>query len=379
MPSQPIQSLVFDYVLTRGSVLMLVLDSDQRIVQSNVFARTVTGRPLTGELFKDVIVDFENRVDPGQLALSPYALHLINMNTHQRQPQTFYCQFLPSGAGVLVLGSLDIAEQEQLRNEILGLNREFSNLTRQLHKANISLEKLNQLKNQFLGMAAHDLRKPVGIVMAYSDFLIDEATDRLSPEHISFLNTIRSSADFMKRLIDNFLDASLIDSGRFDLELNYHDIHGLLNNALKMVSLAAQKKFTRILVENTSPLPPLYLDGSKIEQVLMNIISNAVEYSPTHSTVTVRILTEDHQAVIQVSDQGPGIPESEIQNLFQAYGRTSARKTAGERSIGLGLAISRKIVDQHCGNITVKSQIDSGSLFQVALPMGTSEHPNDAG
>jgi signal transduction histidine kinase len=374
MPSQPIHSLVFDYVLTRGSVLMLVLDSDQRIVQSNAFARTVTGRPLTGESFKDIIVDFENRIDPDQLVQNPYALHLINMNTHQRQPQTFYCQFLPLNVGVLVMGSLDVTEQEQLRHEILGLNREFSNLTRQLHKANVSLEKLNQLKNQFLGMAAHDLRKPVGIVMAYSDFLIDEAADRLSPEHLSFLHTIRASADFMKRLIDNFLDASLIDSGRFDLELNYHDLNDLLNNALQMVSLAAQKKYTRIIVENTSPLPPLYLDGAKIEQVFMNIVSNAVEYSPTHSTVTIRILKEDHQAIIQVRDQGPGIPESEIQNLFQAYGRTSARKTAGERSIGLGLAISRKIVEQHGGNITVKSQTDNGSLFQIVLPTGSAEH-----
>jgi signal transduction histidine kinase len=377
MPLQPIHSLVFDYVLTRGSVLMLSLDNEQRIVQSNVFARTVTGRPLNGEPFKDVIVDFENRIDPHQLALNPYTRHLININTHQRQPQTFYCQFLPLDAGVLVMGSLDVTEQDQLRHEILGLNREFSNLTRQLHKANVSLEKLNQLKNQFLGMAAHDLRKPVGIVMAYSDFLIEEAGGRLSSEHLSFLHTIRSSADFMKRLIDNFLDASLIDSGRFDLELDYHDVIDLLNSALQMVSLAAQKKFTRIIVENTSLLPLLYVDGAKIEQVFMNIISNAVEYSPTHSTVTIRILTDDHHAVIQVMDQGPGIPESEIQNLFQAYGRTSAQKTAGERSIGLGLAISRKIVDQHGGKITVKSQIDNGSMFQVVLPMGMAERSDE--
>jgi two-component system sensor histidine kinase/response regulator len=110
----------------------------------------------------------------------------------------------------------------------------------------------------------------------------------------------------------------------------------------------------------------------------MNIISNAVEYSPPHSTVTVRIFTEDHHVVIQVKDQGPGIPQAEIQNLFQAYGKTSARKTAGERSIGLGLAISRKIVDQHGGKITVESRIDRGSLFQIILPLGPAEH-SDAG
>ena len=378
MSVQPIHSLVFEYVQAHGAVLMLKLDRDHRIARSNVFARSVIGRPLTGESFKDVIVDFENRIDPDQLALNPNALHLINLNTHQRQPQTFYCQFLPVDDGVLVLGCLDITEQEQLRNEILGLNREFSNLTRQLHKANVSLEKLNQLKNQFLGMAAHDLRKPVGIVMAYTDFLIDEAGQSLSQEHLSFLHTIQSSADFMKRLIDNFLDASLIDSGRFDLELDYHDLNDILDNALQMVSLAAQKKFTQILVENVSLLPPLFLDSAKMEQVFMNIISNAVEYSPPHSTVTVRIFTEDIHVVIQVEDQGPGIPQAEIQNLFQAYGKTSARKTAGERSIGLGLAISRKIVDQHGGKITVESRIDRGSLFQIILPLGSAEH-SDAG
>jgi signal transduction histidine kinase len=222
-------------------------------------------------------------------------------------------------------------------------------------------------------MAAHDLRKPVGIVMAYGDFLIDEAGPSLSTEHLSFLHTIQSSADFMKRLIDNFLDASLIDSGRFDLDIDDHDLNEILNNAMQMVSLAAQKKSIQIRVERDGLLPPLLLDSAKMEQVFMNIISNAVEYSPPHSIVTVHMMTKDHQVVIQVKDQGPGIPPDEIQHLFQAYGKTSARKTAGERSIGLGLAISRKIVDQHGGNITVKSQVNEGSLFEILLPINISE------
>jgi signal transduction histidine kinase len=106
-----------------------------------------------------------------------------------------------------------------------------------------------------------------------------------------------------------------------------------------------------------------------MEQVFMNIISNAVEYSPPHSIVTVRIHIKDPHAVIQVKDQGPGIPQDEVHNLFQVYGKTSARKTAGERSIGLGLAISRKIVDQHGGSIRVESQANEGSLFEILLPL----------
>ena len=360
---------VLDYVQTRGAVLMLVLDRDHRIVSSNEFARMITGQPLTGNAFREVIVDFENRVDPTELARRSDVLQLINFTTLRRQPLTFYCQFSPHEDGVLVLGSMDVTEQERLRYEVLELNRDFSNLTRQLHKANASLEKLNQLKNQFLGMAAHDLRKPVGIVMAYSDFLIDEAGSALSPEHLSFLHTIQSSADFMKRLIDNFLDASLIDSGRFDLDLDDHDLNEIVNNAMQMVSLAAHKKSIQIRVESVAPLPPLYIDSAKMEQVFMNIISNAVEYSPPHSIVTVRIHIKDPHAVIQVKDQGPGIPQDEVQNLFQVYGKTSARKTAGERSIGLGLAISRKIVDQHGGSIRVESQANEGSLFEILLPL----------
>lgn len=369
MPPQSIQSMVFDYVQSRAGVLMLVMNADERILQTNAFTRELVGKPLTGTPFKDVIVDFEDRIDPFLLARNPDTLHLINVNTHSRQPQTFYCQFLPLDSGVLVLGSLDITEQEKLRAELLLLNQESSNLTRQLHKANISLEKLNQMKNQFLGMAAHDLRKPVGIVMAYSDFLLDEARSLLSEEHVMFLDTIRRSADFMKRLIDNFLDASLIDSGRFHLEMGNYNLDGILNSALEMVSLAAKKKSTRILVETHAELPPLYLDAAKIEQVLMNILSNAVEYSPPHSMVSVCLTAESQHAVIRVSDQGPGIPDSEVQNLFQIYGRTGARKTAGERSIGLGLAISRKIMDQHGGSITVNSRVGEGSIFQIRIPL----------
>lgn len=372
MTGTTLQAQVFDYLQADGTVLMLVLDKDNRVIGSNGFARTITGRPLIGDAFKDVIVDFENRIDPRALASQPGGPHLINFTIHGRQPQTFYCQFLPHEDGVLVLGSVDVTEQERLRYEVLELNRDFSNLTRQLHKANASLEKLNQLKNQFLGMAAHDLRKPVGIVMAYSDFLIEEAGPSLSDEHLSFLHTIQSSAVFMKRLIDNFLDASLIDSGRFDLELDSCDLNEILHNALQMVSLAAQKKSTQIRLETADALPALLIDSAKMEQVFMNIIANAVEYSPPHSTVMVRILPDDRQVLIQVQDQGPGIPQDEIQNLFHAYGKTSARKTAGERSIGLGLAISRKIVDQHGGKITVTSQINEGSLFEIHLPLNFS-------
>jgi signal transduction histidine kinase len=262
-----------------------------------------------------------------------------------------------------------------LYDELSRLNNESANLQRQMAKQNVELARLNEQKNQFLGMAAHDLRNPLSIIRVYSDFLIDEAADMLGEEHSGFLAVIRRSSEFMLQMVDDLLDFAEIESGRLQLDLHPEDMAALVgrNVALNQV-LAARKGIELILVQD-GEIPNILADGSKIEQVLNNLIGNAVKFSYPDSTVQVCLSCENGRVVISVSDEGPGIPAGERDSLFQPFTKTSVKSTGGEKGTGLGLAIVRRIVLGHGGEIWVESEVGEGTRFYVSLPA----HQEEAG
>jgi signal transduction histidine kinase len=257
-------------------------------------------------------------------------------------------------------------------DELSGLNNEMANLQRELAKKNVDLQKLNQLKNQFLGMAAHDLRTPLGIIMTYSEFLMDELADVLEEEHERFLDIIFTSSQFMLRLVNDLLDIATIESGQLTLDRWPTDLIALVRRSVDLFDAIAHKKGVQLLCHADEPLSLMMIDKSKIDQVLNNLLSNAVKYSYPHSVVEVRVSASDNHAVISVKDNGQGIPADELDSLFQWFGTTRTKGTAGEKSTGLGLAIAHKIVTGHGGRIWVESEVGKGSVFYVSLPLDSS-------
>ena len=255
-----------------------------------------------------------------------------------------------------------------LYNELTRLNNELANAQRDLVKQNFELERLNRLKTQFLGMAAHDLRTPIGHIISYSDFLREELATLLTEEQFEFLSIIQSSSEFMLHLIDDFLDVSSIESGNLRLDRRPSEPRKLLEHNVLLNAVLAQKKNIQVSIQIEGALPRLSLDEGKIGQVLNNLISNAVKFSQSGTAVTVHAMAEGGGVKIAVRDQGPGIPEGELGKLFQLFGKTSVRSTAGESSTGLGLAIVRKIVEGHGGHIWVESEVGVGSAFLFTLP-----------
>jgi signal transduction histidine kinase len=255
-----------------------------------------------------------------------------------------------------------------LYNELTRLNNDLANAQRDLVKQNFELERLGRLKTQFLGMAAHDLRTPIGHILSYSDFLREDAAAVLTGEQLEFLSVIRSSSEFMLQLIDDFLDVSSIESGNLRLDRCPLDLRKLLEHNVLLNAVLAQKKSIEVSLQIEGALPTLSLDEGKIRQVLNNLISNAVKFSQPGTVVTVQAMAEGGGVQISVRDQGPGIPEGERDKLFQPFGKTSIRSTAGESSTGLGLAIVRRIVEGHGGRIWVESKVGVGSVFFLTLP-----------
>jgi signal transduction histidine kinase len=161
----------------------------------------------------------------------------------------------------------------------------------------------------------------------------------------------------------------MIESGRFALETEPTELGRIIQRAVAVAGLAAEKKRIALVLEQDGELPRLLIDGPKIEQALGNLLSNAVEHSHPDATVEVRTCREGDLVTLSVKDEGDGIPEEELGRLFEPYERTGSKKTAGERSTGLGLAIALRIVEQHGGKIGVQSTVGVGSTFRILLPI----------
>jgi len=254
-------------------------------------------------------------------------------------------------------------------DELSQLNNELANLQRELAKKNAELERLNQVKDQFLGMAAHDLRTPLSVVLGYSSFLQEDLGASLSQEHAEFLSVIRSSSRFMLHLVNGLLDVATIESGELELDLQPTDLAALVARNVALNATLAEPKGVGLVCRCDPDLPPMLLDAPRIEQVLNNLLSNAVKFSFPHTTVEVRLTRQGNHAVLSVTDHGRGIAEDQVDELFQWFARTRVKGTAGETGTGLGLAIVQKIVEAHLGDIWVESALGQGATLHVSLPV----------
>lgn len=253
-------------------------------------------------------------------------------------------------------------------DELSRLNNELATSQRELARRNAELARLNEQKNQFLGIASHDLRNPLEVILTYSEFLIAEAADRLEPEQRKFVETIHASSEFMLNLVENLLDLAKIEAGRLDLDLSTVDLAQVLERNVSLNRTLAQKKGIDVVLRRETGLPAMRIDEAKIEQVLNNLIGNAVKFSPAGSQVEVRAEEKEDRVVLSVRDQGPGVPADELDKLFRPFGRTRVRSSGGEKCTGLGLAIVKKVIEGHGGEIRVESAPGEGATFYVSLP-----------
>ncbi len=232
-------------------------------------------------------------------------------------------------------------------------------------EAYFELDKLNKLKNQFLGTAAHDIRGPLGSIKTASDFLLKRSP---SPERTEkLLNMIQSSSVDLLELLETLLDISVIESGIPKINKETVNLSEALLERLELYqSEASSKDITirqKIPANLNAPVDPL-----KIKQIFDNLITNAIKYSKQDSMVNIKLAETDDSIILSVQDAGPGISEDEQSHLFKAFSVLSTKATGGEKKTGLGLAITKSIVDAHGGKIYYTHNDDTHSTFYVALP-----------
>lgn len=360
--------LGWSFLQETANVVVLELDRAGTIMRANAYAESLTGTALAGLSASSIVVDFDLTARPSRWWDVTSEPRLTNVVTAAGLPQTLYVTVAEMDDSLLWFGQTDGAEQEYLRGELLALNRELGQLSRELELKNVELARLDALKNQFLGMAAHDLRNPVHLILGYAELMDEDAEPLLPAEYRPYLDAIIRSTERMAGLIDVFLDVSLIDAGRFPLELGRLDVSRLIESAMQAVAPAALKRDITTIATVADNLPLVLGDELKLVQVLINLLSNAIEHSPIGGEVVVACSLEGDALFFSVSDQGVGMEQSERNQLFRAFSGSLNRKSDGSRSIGLGLMIAQKIVAAHGGQLRVESEKGLGSTFGFTVP-----------
>jgi len=237
-----------------------------------------------------------------------------------------------------------------------------------LAASNERLLNLNNEKNEFMGIAAHDLRNPLAVILGNAELMTmtQEAgqRDKLS-------KNIVAVAMRMRDLIANLLDVNAIEQGKFTSKIERCDMRALIEQSLEHNQSAAVKKQIGFRVGISDGLWAR-ADRAATLQILDNLISNALKYSPPNTTVYVHALPETNFTLVNVRDEGPGIGEADQKKLFQKFTRLTARPTGGESSTGLGLAIVKKLAEAMSGSIQCFSTLGSGSTFTLRLPVSVA-------
>lgn len=263
-----------------------------------------------------------------------------------------------------------IVELRQANSE---LEAKVQARTQELSEKNAALEVVNALKNELLGMAAHDLRSPISNIESLADLLLESDAELGSDERFELITMIRQLSQGMMKLLNDLLDITAIESGKIALQFTSVSIPYYLMEIANYNRLLAEHKKISLVTDVAETLPNAVFDAERIRQVLNNLLSNAIKFSPMDTVVTLEAHCVATGVEFSVSDQGPGIRPEDQSKLFGAFQRVGPQPTAGESSSGLGLSICKKIVELHGGTIGLESTVGRGSRFYFTLPLERPE------
>jgi signal transduction histidine kinase len=275
---------------------------------------------------------------------------------------------------------LDITERQRAEEAIRESRAKLAERTVQLERTaaelearNREVERVNRMKTEFLTRISHELRTPLNAIIGYSDLLGEQSAGPLSPPYPRFIANIQEGASHLLAMVNDLLDISRIEAGRLDLNLEAFTLAKALEEVLSVVTPLAGIK--NIAIDNQVPAgTSIRADRTRVKQVLYNLLSNAVKFTPENGRVWIAEATREDTADFCVGDAGIGIPESELEAVFDEFHRVGGPSGSAVEGTGLGLAITRRLVELHGGTIRVESTIGQGSRFIVSLGPRSAVH-----
>lgn len=230
------------------------------------------------------------------------------------------------------------------------------------------LNAANRMRANFISMVSHELRTPLHSINGFLDIVLDGQVGPLNARQEEFLNYARTSAHQLTTLVEDILFISKADSGQFTLRLGEVIVPALVAQVIHTLQSAAEKAEVTLIAEVAPALPVLRADELRLQQVLSNLLNNAIKFSPAGSRVSVSAAVEGDEVHFSVSDQGKGISLADQSRIFERFYQSESGARASAGGYGLGLSIAKLIVDQHTGRIWVESQLDQGSTFHFTIP-----------
>jgi PAS domain S-box-containing protein len=263
----------------------------------------------------------------------------------------------------------DITERKQSEERLQALQKQY---TSELELRNREIEQANRLKSEFLANMSHELRTPLHTVIGFAELLAEETTGPLNPSQKRFVNHIHKDAQHLLALINEVLDLSKIEAGRLQLNQEALDVGAVLEDVLS--SIGPQGAAKSIEIETNIPVPvSVNGDRMRVKQILYNLLSNAVKFTPEGGHVRVDVIRSDGFAEVSVGDTGIGIPAAEHHSIFDKFHQVGATTSGTREGTGLGLPITKRLVEEHGGRIWLESEPGKGSRFTFTLPLMASE------
>jgi signal transduction histidine kinase len=251
-------------------------------------------------------------------------------------------------------------------------NKNLNHFNAELQEANTQLIQLDQMKTQFVSQASHDLRTPLTAIKGSLDNLLMGIAGALNEKQQKVMTRATTSVDRLTNLINDVLDLNRIETGRIVLEKSDIPFKALVDNIVNENRPAADQKQIQLAFVASDGDCILHIDGSKIERVVGELISNAIKYTPDDGTVDVGLSCTEDMVSLSVKDSGIGMTNEECGKIWERFYRTTASKKFAKGS-GLGLSIAKELVELHGGELTVASKQESGTTFYMALPFNASK------
>lgn len=243
----------------------------------------------------------------------------------------------------------------------------------ELAQANLALYESNRLKSDFLATMSHELRTPLNSILGFSEVLL--SSEQLNDKQLRWVHNIQSSGERLLNLINDILDLAKIEAGKMQVRLEEFSIHDVCEGLLNMFRPMAEKKNIDLRGQVDPAIPLLRQDVIKLQQILSNLVSNAIKFTPEGGRVLLKVETDLHQLVLTVVDTGVGIAPEDQELVFEKFRQSGNPLTREHAGTGLGLSIVRELSKLLGGGVTLQSELGRGSTFTVRLPLQLSEEP----
>jgi two-component system sensor histidine kinase BaeS len=274
---------------------------------------------------------------------------------------------LVDAAGRLAAGDLGARVKVGGLSETATLGTAFNEMAGQLEIDAREREQLDRLKDEFVLTASHELRSPLTSVQGFAELLMLER-DKLTPKQLETVEIILDNCRHLGRLLNDLLDLTRSDAGRLALRREPTDPAPLIEEVVRTMRAQTESANQSLTVRLEPDLPLIEVEPGRIRQILVNLITNAHEYSPERASVEVSARVAGTEVEVEVTDNGPGIPADQLERIFERFTRGDAGLTQRVGGTGLGLAISKSLVELHGGTISAESELGKGSRFRFRLP-----------